>query len=345
MSQRYLLLSLSLEGYLLFVKGTRNMFSRSLSRRFKVAVVGAAGGIGQPLSLLLKMNPLVSHLALSDVANVNGVRADLSHISTSCRVSSYGKGELAQAVEGCDVVLIPAGVPRKPGMSRDDLFNINATIVRDVVKECAAKCPNACIAIISNPVNSTVPIAAEVLKKAHVYHPEKLFGVTTLDLVRAKTFLGEVADCRPEKLNVKVVGGHSGATIVPLLSQTGIPLQEAQVKALTQRIQFGGDEVVKAKDGAGSATLSMAVAASEFATALMRGLVGEYGVETCAFVGFGCEKYKNLPFFANTVQLGKDGIAATLPIGPISAFEEGLLAKCSEELWGNIKKGIEFGMK
>lgn len=76
-----------------------------------------------------------------------------------------GPNSLGAALYGCQLVVIPAGVPRKPGMTRDDLFNINAGIVRDLVAGVAKFCPEAIIAIISNPVNSTVPIAAEVLKK------------------------------------------------------------------------------------------------------------------------------------------------------------------------------------
>jgi malate dehydrogenase len=100
-----------------------------------------------------------------------------------------GQGQLNAALEGCDLVVIPAGVPRKPGMTRDDLFNINAGIVKTLVEGVVKSCPKAILAIISNPVNSTVPIAAEVLKKAGVYDPKRLFGVTTLDVVRANTFV------------------------------------------------------------------------------------------------------------------------------------------------------------
>ena len=82
-------------------------------------------------------------------------------------------------------MIIPAGVPRKPGMTRDDLFKINAGIVAGLTDAVATHCPKAMINMISNPVNSTVPIAAEVLKKRGAYDPKKLFGVTTLDVVRA----------------------------------------------------------------------------------------------------------------------------------------------------------------
>jgi malate dehydrogenase len=73
--------------------------------------------------------------------------------------------------------------------------------------------------IISNPVNSTVPIVAEVFKKAGVFDPKRIFGVTTLDVVRASTFVSQIKGTNPETTKVTVVGGHSGVTILPLLSQ------------------------------------------------------------------------------------------------------------------------------
>lgn len=77
-------------------------------------------------------------------------------------------------------------------MTRDDLFNINAGIVAALAEGVARHCPDAWVLIISNPVNSTVPIAAEVFKRAGTYNPAKLFGVTTLDVVRAEAFIGEI---------------------------------------------------------------------------------------------------------------------------------------------------------
>jgi malate dehydrogenase len=73
--------------------------------------------------------------------------------------------------------------------------------------------------VISNPVNSTVPICAEVFKKYDMFNPRRLFGVTTLDVVRANTFVGELKHVNAAKTNITVIGGHSGPTIVPLLSQ------------------------------------------------------------------------------------------------------------------------------
>ncbi|CAL1298985.1 unnamed protein product [Larinioides sclopetarius] len=149
------------------------------------------------MSLLIKQSPLVSHLSLYDIAHTPGVAADLSHINTGAVVTGHMGPEQLEllifqaCLTKCDVVVIPAGVPRKPGMTRDDLFNTNASIVRDLATACAKYCPKAMICIISNPVNSTVPIASEILKKHNVYDPKRIFGVTTLDVVRANAFIAE----------------------------------------------------------------------------------------------------------------------------------------------------------
>ncbi|KAL0320624.1 UNVERIFIED_CONTAM: Malate dehydrogenase, mitochondrial [Sesamum radiatum] len=239
----------------------RRAFSSEAAPERKVAILGAAGGIGQPLSLLMKLNPLVSRLALYDIAGTPGVAADVSHINTRSEVKGYAAEEqLGEALEGSDVVIIPAGVPRKPGMTRDDLFKINAGIVKSLCEAIAKYCPNALVNMISNPVNSTVPIAAEVFKSKGVYDERKLFGVTTLDVVRAKTFYAGKAKVNVADVNVPVIGGHAGITILPLFSQATpkANLSDEDIKALTKRTQDGGTEVVEAKAGKGSATLSMA---------------------------------------------------------------------------------------
>ena len=157
--------------------GASRAFSTTRAANKNVAVLGAAGGIGQPLSLLLKNDPLVTQLRLFDIRLAEGVAADISHVNTPAVCSGYAPGEnnagLKKALEGAEVVVIPAGVPRKPGMTRDDLFNTNASIVRDLAKTAAEVAPKAHLLIISNPVNSTVPIVAEVFKKAGVYDPKK----------------------------------------------------------------------------------------------------------------------------------------------------------------------------
>ncbi|MGL6295119.1 MAG: lactate/malate family dehydrogenase, partial [Plesiomonas sp.] len=180
----------------------------------KVAVLGAAGGIGQALALLLKVQlPAGSDLSLYDIAPVTpGVAVDLSHIPTAVKIKGFSGEDPSPALEGADIVLISAGVARKPGMDRSDLFNVNAGIVRNLIEKVAVVCPTACVGIITNPVNTTVAIAAEVLKKAGVYNKRKLFGISTLDVIRSNTFVAELKNKQPQDLDVHVVGGHSGLT-------------------------------------------------------------------------------------------------------------------------------------
>ncbi|GMG38119.1 unnamed protein product [Aspergillus oryzae] len=305
-----------------------------------VAVLGAAGGIGQPLSLLLKLNPRVSELALYDIRGGPGVAADLSHINTNSTVSGYEAtpSGLRDALKGSEIVLIPAGVPRKPGMTRDDLFNTNASIVRDLAKAAAEASPEANIL-----VNSTVPIVSEVFKSKGVYNPKRLFGVTTLDVVRASRFISQVQKTDPSNEAVTVVGGHSGVTIVPLLSQSSHPSIEGKTRdELVNRIQFGGDEVVKAKDGAGSATLSMAMAGARMAESLLKAAQGEKGVVEPTFVDSPLYKDQGVDFFASKVELGPNGVEKILPVGQVNAYEEKLLEACLGDLKKNIQKGIDF---
>jgi len=335
----------------------------------KAVVLGASGGIGQPLSLLCKISTLIDELSLFDVVNTPGVAADLSHISSKAKIDGYVaekgdfKGEKEgteqakkAALTGADVVIIPAGVPRKPGMTRDDLFKINAGIVKDLVVACSKYCPNANILVISNPVNSTVPIAAEVLKKAGVFNPKKLFGVTTLDVVRAETFVQDISGERnTDKVVIPVIGGHSGATIVPLFSQAkpSINIPADKLDALVNRVQFGGDEVVKAKDGAGSATLSMAYAGFRFAESIIKAMKGEKGIVEPTFVylpgvagGEEIAKATGVDFFSVPVELGPEGVEKAINILPsANDYEKKLIDEAIKGLKTNITSGVEFVTK
>merc|ERR1712053_22583 len=318
---------------------------RSVRNAGNVAILGASGGIGQPLSLLLKANPNINELRLFDIAATPGVAADLSHCDTPANVTGYeGNDQIAECLKDVDLVIIPAGVPRKPGMTRDDLFNTNATIVASLAEACAEHCPKAWVGIISNPVNSTVPIAAEVYKKVGAYNPKKIFGVSTLDVVRSNEFIGALKGINPQEVNCPVVGGHAGATIMPLISQCSpaVSFDADTLKALTVRIQDAGTEVVKAKDGAGSATLSMAYAAARFTDSLIKGMKGVEGVTECAYVESDVTEAK---YFATPLVLGPNGIEKNLGLGTLTEFEQGLLAAAIPELIGSIKKGEEFVAK
>ncbi|GAB1197304.1 hypothetical protein APSETT444_006597 [Aspergillus pseudonomiae] len=247
----------------------------------------------------------------------------------------------------------------KPGMTRDDLFKINAGIVRDLVKGIAEFCPKAFVLVISNPVNSTVPIAAEVLKAAGVFDPKRLFGVTTLDVVRAETFTQEFSGQKnPSDVKIPVVGGHSGETIVPLFSKTTpeVQIPEEKYDALIHRVQFGGDEVVQAKEGAGSATLSMAYAGYRFAESVIKASKGQTGIVEPTFVylpgipgGDEIVQATGVEFFSTLVTLGANTIKQTNGAEKASNVLEGvtdkekkLLEACTKGLKGNIDKGIDF---
>lgn len=308
----------------------------------KVAVLGAAGGIGQALSLLLKTQlPAGSELSLYDVAPVvPGVAVDLSHIPTDVKVAGFGVDDLGQALTGADIVLIPAGVPRKPGMDRSDLFNINAGIVKNLINACADNCPDACIGIITNPVNTTVAIAAETLKAKGVYNKSKLFGVTTLDVIRSETFIAELKGKSTADIHVPVIGGHSGTTILPLLSQVkGVSFSDEEVATLTPRIQNAGTEVVLAKAGGGSATLSMGHAAARFCLSLVDALQGKDVVEYTYVQVDGSE---DAAFFAHPVRLGKNGVEEILSYGELSAFEKKAKEDMLEGLRNDIQMGVDF---
>merc|ERR1712196_75785 len=137
---------------------------------------------------------------------------------------------------------------------------------------------------IVNPVNSIVPAMAELYKKKGL-DPMKIVGVTTLDCVRAAKFVGEITGKNPNFVNVPVIGGHAGATIMPVFSQdkTAKTIDASKIEDLDKRVQDAGTEVVNAKNGKGSATLSMAYAGARFGSAVLRGLAGEDTIE-CAYV-------------------------------------------------------------
>ena len=307
----------------------------------KIALLGAAGGIGQALGLLLKTQlPAGSELSLYDIAPLTpGVAVDLSHIPTAVKVTGFSGEDPSPALKNADIVLISAGVARKPGMARADLFNINASIVKNLVASCANTCPTALIGIITNPVNATVAIAAGVLKERGVYDSARLFGVTTLDIIRSNTFVAETKGLNPEDFEVLVIGGHSGITILPLLSQSGCKFTEEETAALTTRIQNAGTEVVEAKAGGGSATLSMGYAGARFCLSLVRALNGEDNVIECTYIEGPGDKAR---FFAQPVLLGRNGIAKVLNFGDLTAFEEAQLEGALDTLNSDIASGELF---
>ncbi|PYH37572.1 malate dehydrogenase [Aspergillus neoniger CBS 115656] len=293
---------------------------------------------------------LFDEIALYDIVHVPGIATDLMHIDTKAKVTGYLPADdgLKKALTGADVIVVTAGIARKPGMTRDDLFKTNAHIIRSIFTEVAATCPKAFCCVVTNPVNSTVPVAAETLKRAGVFDPTRLFGVTTLDVVRASTFAAHATNTDPKAYKVPVIGGHSGATILPLYSQAQPPvtLDEETLAAIINRVQFGGDEIVKSKQGAGSATTCMAYAGFRFIKAILAAMGGETVTEE-AYVylpgvpgGEEIAAKLGVDYFAVKVKIGKTGASKALSFGEVSVNERKLLGVAIE----GLKKDIAMGL-
>ncbi|KAH8257327.1 hypothetical protein KR038_007427 [Drosophila bunnanda] len=311
-------------------------------RGLKVTIVGAVGGIGQPLALLLKLNPHIESLALHDLQSTKGVAMDLSHIDTPATVCHFEGGKsLRKAMLMADIVVIPAGMPRKPGMNRTDLVNVNASVAAAVALAASEVCPKAFLAFITNPINIIVPLAATILKARCNYDPNRLFGVTSLDVVRAKTFVGDVLNVNPAKVDLPVIGGHTGKTILPILSLCKPPYKgtDEERKELIHRIQEAGTEVVNAKKGDGSATLSMAYAAHRLVNSLIKAIKGsDEPIVECAYVE---SEVTDAQFFSTPLVLGPQGIKENLGLPEMDDSEMEAL----EEMLPKLKKNIETGIK
>jgi malate dehydrogenase len=184
-----------------------------------------------------------------------------------------------------------------------------------------------------------VPIVAEVFKKAGTYDAKRVFGITTLDVIRSEAFVAELKGVDVATVKVPVIGGHSGTTILPLLSQVeGVTFTDEEVAALTPRIQNAGTEVVNAKAGGGSATLSMGAAAARFCMSLVKGLQGEDVVDY-AYVAV---ENGDAAYFAHPVRLGKNGVEEILSYGELSAFEEQAKNDMLDTLKKDIQEGVDF---
>lgn len=317
----------------------------------KVCVVGGAGGIGQPLSMLMTMDKNVKEVSVYDLSIAmvppGGVAADLSHLEGSVTVKGYA-GELNQppanfmgeALKGCSLVLIPAGMPRKPGQTRDDLFKINADIAKGIVEACAKFCPEAILAMVVNPVNSVVPAMAALYEKKGL-DPKKIVGVTTLDCVRANKFVSEITGKHPSEIEIPVIGGHAGVTIMPVFSQdpAGASIDKSKIPDLDKRVQDAGTEVVNAKNGKGSATLSMAYAGARLGSAVLAGLSGENRTE-CAYVKTDIKEGMN--YFTSRVTFGRTGVEKVHPIGKLNEHETKRLEEAVAALKSEISTGLAY---
>ncbi|KAF9439980.1 NAD-malate dehydrogenase [Macrolepiota fuliginosa MF-IS2] len=297
---------------------------------------------------------LLNELSLYNIIAMPSVAANLSHILTATKVEGcFPKNDgLAKTLKGTDIIIIPAGLPHKP----DTPPQKNASIIRDLATGIAIVSPKAFILVISNPVNSTVPIIAETLKKHGIFNPKCVFGVTMLDIIHASTFVAEKCGdlALAKEVIVPVISGHSSVTIIPLLSRASHTLPSISTEeydALVKCIQFGGNEVVQAKQGAGPATLLMAYAGTEFATKVLRAIKGEKGIVALTYVSLAADPHSAALL---TKELGEEiayflanmeGVIKINPLGNITLGEKELIKAALPELAKNIAAGIGFVTK
>lgn len=279
----------------------------------KVTVVGS-GNVGATVANVLAHQNIVQEIVLldlmADMAKGKALdtwqQAPIDDYSTRLR----GTGDYADTA-GSEICVITAGVPRKPGMSRDDLISTNAKIVSSVTRSLLAHSPNAILVIVSNPLD-VMTYAAQVVSG----HPtSKVFGMAgVLDTSRYRAFLAEAIDCSPRDIQAMLLGGH-GDTMVPLPRYTtvsGIPVTElvdsATLDAIVDRTKKGGGELVQLMGT--SAWYAPGAAAAQMVSSILRDekrilpccikMEGQYGLK---------DVYVGVP-----VKLGKSGIEEVLEL-------------------------------
>ena len=269
--------------------------------RKKVSIVGA-GNVGATAAHWIASKELAD-VVLIDIAEgiPQGKGLDLLESMPIEKRDSYIKGTNDYAdTANSDIVVITAGIPRKPGMSRDDLLNTNYKIMQDVVEKVIANSPNCILIVVSNPLDAMAQAAYKLSK----FNRERVIGMAgVLDSARFRTFIAEELKVSVENVTAFVLGGH-GDTMVPLARYStvaGIPLTELMDKAtldrLIQRTRDGGAEIVKYLK-TGSAYYAPSAATAEMVEAILKDkkkilpcaayLKGEYGINGL-FVGVPCK--------------------------------------------------------
>ena len=284
-----------------------------MASRPKISVIGA-GNVGATTALMLaglEHGDIVLVDIIEDMPQ--GKALDLMEMSPVLDYDSVITGtNNYDDTEGSDVVVITSGIPRKPGMSRDDLISTNTSSVKQVTEQVAAKSPNAILILVTNPLDAMVYVA----HKVSGFPKHRVMGMAgALDSARFVSFIAMELGVSVENINAFVLGGH-GDDMVPLERFTtvaGVPITELmppdRVEALIQRTRGGGGEIVKLLK-TGSAFYAPAASAVEMVEAIVKDkkkiipscvlAEGEYGIEN-TFVG--------LP-----VKLGKTGIEEILEI-------------------------------
>jgi len=294
----------------------------------KVTVVGA-GNVGATCANVIAHKELANEVILLDIkeGTAEGKSLDIWQTAPINLYDTRVKGVTNDyaATAGSEVVVITSGLPRKPGMSRDDLIATNAGIVKSVTENIVKYSPNAIIIVVSNPLD--VMTYCAFLTSGH--DPKKVFGMAgILDTARYRAFLAEALNCSPKDIQAILMGGH-GDTMVPLPRYTtvsGIPVTELiaadKLEAIVQRTKVGGDELVNLMGT--SAWYAPGAAAAQMVESIVRDqkriypvcawLQGEYGLK---------DVYLGVP-----VKLGKNGIEEIIEL-QLNADEKDLLDKSS----------------
>lgn len=299
-------------------------------QRKKIALIGA-GQIGGTLALLAGQKQL-GDIVLIDIADgtAKGKALDLAQLTPVAGFdAAYTGGSDYALIEGADVVIVTAGVPRKPGMSRDDLIGINKGVMKAAGEQIKKYAPNAFVIVITNPLDVMVGVMQEVTG----FDPHKVVGMAgVLDSARFRYFLAQEFGVSVEDVTAFVLGGH-GDTMVPLVRYStvaGIPLPDLikmgwstqdKLDAIVTRTANGGGEIVGLL-GNGSAFYAPAISAITMAESYLHDkkrllpcaayLNGEYGVKGL---------YIGVP-----VVIGKNGVEKIVEI-ELNADEKALFDK------------------
>jgi malate dehydrogenase len=291
--------------------------------RPKITVVGA-GNVGATCAHWAAAKELADVVLVDVVEGMpQGKALDLMQARPifGFNVEVAGANDYA-ATKGSDVVIITAGIARKPGMSREDLINTNKNIVATVTKEVAAVSPNAFIIIVSNPLDAMCYVAYKVSG----FPRNRVMGMAgILDTARYRCFIAMELGVAVDEIQAMVLGGH-GDEMVPVVSATnisGVPLTDLlpqdKISALVERTKKGGGEIV-ALLKTGSAFYAPAAAAVQMSEAILKDQKRLVPVSAYLQGEFGLHDI----FFGVPVILGAGGIERILPL-KLSAEEEGML--------------------
>jgi malate dehydrogenase len=307
-----------------------------MAKRNKIALIGA-GNIGGELAALIVRRQLGDVVLFDIPAKADFAKGKALDLMQNAAIEGFdanvvGTSDWADCA-GADVIIITAGVPRKPGQSRDDLVGINLPIIENVANNAKAHCPNAFVIVISNPLDVMVWAFREITG----FDAKKVVGMAgVLDAARLQHFLAAEAGVSHKDVRAMVLGGH-GDDMVPVRSNCtiyGIPVSQfissEKLDAIEKRTRGGGGEIVKLMGT--SAYYAPATAAIEMAEAY---LLDQKRVLPCAALLNGEYGYSDL-YVGVPVVIGGAGVEKIVEL-PLNDNEKAMLAKSSESVRGVVE--------